>query len=247
MLPSGRILEINAFPGGEGLWRNYGISLGEIVIDRLEKELLGRGAAEAAPAALSWEAEKAPRFPTGTQWPEIEEVYARHEGECEVYDVFSGDRYRLGIRDLIEFVPRSPEYVLSIPHAGVFVPEAFRDRLRLGEDALVEIDLYSDLCYEMADWMHLRCELAPFFVDMNRAREGAEEGELPRHLTNPAHEYYNVKDRLMLRRAVQAAFRTAAEEAERIYHQAPGGPLQARLEPDSPVRELSVPGPEAKS
>lgn len=199
MLMSGRILEINAFPGGEGLLRNYGIALGEIVMDRLEGELLGTSADQTAPAALSWEAEKAPRFPSGTQWSEIDELYARHDGVREVYDVFSGDRYRMGIRDLIEFIPRSPEYVLSIPHAGVFVPEAFRDRFRLDEDALVEIDLYSDLCYEMADGMHLRCELAPFFVDMNRTRDGSEEDELPRHLTNPAHEYYTVEDRLMLR------------------------------------------------
>ncbi len=199
MLESGRILEINAFPGGEGLLRNYEIVLGEIVMDRLEEELLGTGAEEAAPAALTWAGEKSPRFPTGTRWPEVDELYATYEGEREVHDVLSGDRYKLGIRELIEFDPRSPEYILSIPHAGGFVPEAFRDRFRLGEAALVEIDLYSDLCYEMADGMHLRSELAPFFVDMNRTREGSDEGELPRHLTNPAHEYYTVEDRLMLR------------------------------------------------
>ena len=199
LLESGRILEINAFPGGEGLLRNYEIVLGEVVLDRLEKELLGTGVEEAAPTALTWVAEKPPRFPTGTRWPEVEELYSTYEAEREVYDVLSGDRYTLGIRELIEFEPRSPEYILSIPHAGVFVPEAYRDRFRLGEAALVEIDLYSDLCYETADGMHLRSELAPFFVDMNRTREGAEEGELPRHLTNPAHEYYSVEDRLMLR------------------------------------------------
>ena len=199
MLESGRILEINAFPGGEGLLRNYGIVLGEIVMDRLEAELLGTGVAEESPAALTWRTEKAPLFPTGTRWPEIEELYPVFEGEREVYDVLTGDRYRLGIRDLIEFDPRSPEYILSIPHAGGFVPAAFHERFRLDEAALVEIDLYSDLCYEMADGMHVRSELAPFFVDMNRTREGADEGELPRHLTNAAHQYYSVEDRLMLR------------------------------------------------
>ena len=198
MLESGRVLEINAFPGGEGLLRNYDIELGEIVMDRLEQELLGVGVEGGAPTALSWEGEKPGGFPTGTRWPEIDALYAAHDGEQEVYDVFSGDRFTLNTRELIEFVPRSPEYILSIPHAGVFVPEAFRDRFRLGEDALVEIDLYSDLCYEMADGMHLQSELAPFFVDMNRTREGAEEGDLPHHLRNAAHEYYNVEDRPML-------------------------------------------------
>jgi len=199
LLESGRILEINAFPGGEGLLRNYEIVLGEIVMDRLEEELLGTGVEEAAPAALTWAADKPARFPTGTRWPEVEELYPAHEGEREVYDVLSGDRYSVDIHELIAFEARSPEYILSIPHAGGFVPEAFRDRFRLDEAALVEIDLYSDLCYEMADGMHVRSELAPFFVDMNRTREGSEEGALPRHLTNPAHEYYSVEDRLMLR------------------------------------------------
>jgi len=226
LMRSGRIIEINAFPGGEGLLRNYGISVGEIVMDRLEEELLGTGAPEAAPAALSWEAEKPPRFPTGTQWPEIEELYARHDGERELYDVFSGDRYQLGIRDLIEFVPHSPEYILSIPHAGVFVPEAFRDRFRLGEDALVEIDLYSSLCYEMADGMHVSCELAPFFVDMNRAREGVDEGGMPRHLTNPAHEYYNVQDRLML----LEPYSPEEEEHVLAYHDLYHGMLEALID-----------------
>jgi N-formylglutamate amidohydrolase len=198
LLESGRILEINAFPGGEGLLRNYDIVLGEIVLDRLEEELLGTGVQEKA-AALTWKAERPAHFPTGTQWPEVEELYPAYEGEREVYDVLSGDRFRMGIRDLIEFHPRSPEYILSIPHAGVLIPEAFRDRFSLDESSLVEIDLYSDLCYEMADGMHLRSELAPFFVDMNRARKGSDDGELPRHLANPAHEYYTVEDRLMLR------------------------------------------------
>ena len=201
MLETGRVLEINAFPGGEGLLRNYEIVLGEVVMDRLESELLGAGVGvgEAAPTALTWEAETPPRFPTGTRWPEIDELFPDYEGEREVYDVLSGDRYQLDIHDLIGFDPRSPEYIVSIPHAGVFVPEAFRDRFRLGESALLEIDLYSDLCYEQTDGMHVSSELAPFFVDMNRTREGAEEGELPHHLTNAAHEYYNVEDKLMLR------------------------------------------------
>ncbi len=199
MLESGRILEINAFPGGRGLYKNYGIALGEIVMDRLEKELLGKGAEESAPAALSWSTEEHPVFPTGTQWPEIEKLFRAHEGEYEVFDIFSGDKYRLNIRDLIRFEPKSPEYILSIPHAGVFLPEIFRDRFRLGEKSLVEIDLYSDLLYETSEGLQVRCELAPFFIDMNRDREGSDEGDLPNHLENPAHEYYDIENKLMLK------------------------------------------------
>lgn len=41
MLESGKVLEVNAFPGGQGLWRNYGIAIGEIILDALEAELEG--------------------------------------------------------------------------------------------------------------------------------------------------------------------------------------------------------------
>ncbi|MGI8632220.1 MAG: N-formylglutamate amidohydrolase [Solirubrobacterales bacterium] len=217
LLESGKVIEINAFPGGEGLLRSYEISIGEIVMDRLEQELLGAGVEEVAPATLSWDAD-ALRFPLGTQWPEVEALFERYEGEREVFDVFSGDRYRMGIGDLIEFTPRSAEYILSIPHAGVFVPDDHRDRFSLGEDALVEIDLYSDLCYEMADGMHVSSQLAPFFVDMNRTRDGAEGGELPRHLTNAAHEYYTVNDRLMLRKPYSEQEKESVLAYYDLYH-----------------------------
>jgi len=213
MLESGHVLEINAFPGAEGLLSNYKIVLGEIVLDRLEEELLGKGVG-ARGTALTWKAERPARFPTGTRWPEVDELYPVYEGEREMYDVLSGDRFRMGIRELIEFDPRSPEYIVSIPHAGVLVPEAFRDRFPLDESSLLEIDLYSDLCYEMTDGMHLRSELAPFFVDMNRTREGADAGELPHHLTNPAHEYYSVEDRLLLR----GSYTQQEEEEVLAYH-----------------------------
>jgi N-formylglutamate amidohydrolase len=139
-------------------------------------------------------------FAAGEVWPELDALYPTDADERRVFDVLSGERFRMGIRELIAFDPRNSEYILSIPHAGVLIPEAFRDHFALDERSLVEIDLYSDLCYELADGMHLRCELAPFVVDMNRSRDGDDQAELPRHLTNPAHEYYSVENRLMLRK-----------------------------------------------
>lgn len=38
MLDSGKVLEINAFPGGTGLYKNYGIKIGSIILDNLEQE-----------------------------------------------------------------------------------------------------------------------------------------------------------------------------------------------------------------
>jgi N-formylglutamate amidohydrolase len=165
-------------------------------------------------SALSRNDEKPTGFPTGVRWPDVDALYTAYEGEREIYDILAGDRLKMGIRELIDLDARSPEYILSIPHAGVLVPETYRDRFVLDEAALVEIDLYSDLCYEIASGIHLRSELAPFFIDMNRTRHGVDGDELPHHLTNAAHEYYTVHDRLMLRRQY-----TPAEQEEVLgYH-----------------------------
>jgi N-formylglutamate amidohydrolase len=179
----------------------------------LEQKQSGTVAQEQA-SALTRNDEKPTRFPTGIRWPDVDELYTAYEGEREIYDILAGDRLKMGIRELIDFDARSPEYILSIPHAGVLVPETYRDRFVLDEAALVEIDLYSDLCYEIASGIHLRSELAPFFIDMNRTRHGVDGDELPHHLTNAAHEYYTVHDRLMLRRQY-----TPAEQEEVLgYH-----------------------------
>ena len=37
MLESGKVLEINAFPGGNGLHALYGISVGKLIMDRMEQ------------------------------------------------------------------------------------------------------------------------------------------------------------------------------------------------------------------
>lgn len=218
MLESGKILEINAFPGAKGLLKNYGIALGEIVIDRMEAELLGTGADESAPAAMSWDAEVAATFPTGTQFLEPDELYAAHGGEREVFDVFSGDTYKMGVRELIPFEPHSPEYIISVPHAGVFVPQKFRDRFKIDEKSLLELDLYSDLLYETFEGLHLRSEFTPFFVDMNRDRAGSNDGQVPHHLKNPPHEYYNIKDEPMLQRPYAEDEADEVLEYYDLYH-----------------------------
>lgn len=42
MLESGKLLEINAFPGANGLYRNFGIVIGEKILNKLEKEAISK-------------------------------------------------------------------------------------------------------------------------------------------------------------------------------------------------------------
>lgn len=221
MLDSGRILEINAFPGGDGLLHNYGIVLGEVVMDRLEAELLGTGAERRRPRSPGRRRSRHASRPARA---------GRRSTTCIRPATRSARSTTSSARSLPVGDPRpghvrgsQPEYILSIQHAGLFVPEMFREHFLLGDAAPVEIDLYSDLCYEMADGMHLRSELAPFFVDMNRTRDGADDGEFPHHLTNPAHEYYSVEDSLMLIAPYSAAEEEEVLSYHDLYHRLLGG------------------------
>lgn len=185
LLASGRALEINAFPGAQGLLDTHGVVLAERVLDRLEQEVAD-AARPPEPAVL-------------------DAVGLRSAGAAsaiEVYDVFADETHTVEVSDIIEV--RTPErpspVVVSIPHSGVLIPTRFLDRFPRDERALVEIDLLSHLPYEQLPVTQLLCRLAPYFLDMNRARAAADEPQVPGHLRNAPHDYYTVDDEPILRR-----------------------------------------------
>ncbi len=193
MLQSGKVLEVNAFPGGRGLLDLYGISLGTIVMDRLEREILGTEIA-VTPGPQVLKAEPADR------WDDIYYLYNGYKEPVEVLDVFSDEKYTLSTRDLIEFRPQNHDFILSIPHAGVLVPSKYKEHFDIDAKSLLEIDLFSDILFEAIGGLQVISRLAPFFVDMNRSRNGSECKKLPRHLTNSPTEYYSIEDELVLQK-----------------------------------------------
>jgi len=207
VLPSGRAIEINAFPGGRGLLQAHDIELGTLVFGALERAAREKLEGPALPP-VPVGGDEAPAL-AGAR-AEIEPLYDAFPEPLRVFDVFSSEQYDLAMKDIIEFVPKSDDYILSLPHAGMFVVDRFANYFTLGEEALLEIDLFSDIVFEGLDGLQVVCRFAPFFVDMNRRREGgAGEKELPGHLTNPPHKYYTIKNELLLEKGY-----TAEEEAE---------------------------------
>ncbi len=207
MLQSGKVLEVNAFPGGKGLLELYGISMGTIVMDRLEREILGMEVA-VSPGPQMIKAGPAAR------WDDIYYLYEGHTEPVEVLDVFSEEKYNLSRLDLIEFRPQNPEFILSIPHSGVLVPTRYKEHFEFDAKSLLEIDLFSDILYESIGGLQVISRLAPFFVDMNRSREGSESKNLPKHLGNPPTEYYSIEDELVL----QKEYNKAQEDKILIYY-----------------------------
>ncbi len=211
MLHSGKVIEVNAFPGGQGLLELYGISLSNMVLDRLESELLGKSK---APSAMVQTITTQPTY----QWDDIYAHYEGHSEEVKVVDVFSEEKYVLSTKDLIEFRPQNPDFILSIPHSGVLLPAKYKGHFELNAKSLLEIDLFSDILFEAIGGLQVISRLAPFFVDLNRSRNGSESKHVPRHLANPPTEYYSVKDELFLQKEYSPTQEESILEYYDLYH-----------------------------
>jgi glutathione synthase/RimK-type ligase-like ATP-grasp enzyme/N-formylglutamate amidohydrolase len=224
LLPSGRVLEINAFPGGRGLYRVYGIELGTIVFEALERETRFR--------LRAMDGIVLPPSPVGADHTpalaaamgEIEPLYRPFTEPVRVLDSFSGEHHLLDIHDVVEVIPKTSDYILSIPHAGLFVPAVFADRFELGEKSLLEIDLFSDLLFEGLEGIQVISRLAPFFMDMNRRRQGVEtddpdNGGIPGHLTNPPQIYFTVENHQMLKENYSALEESEVLRYYDLYHE----------------------------
>ncbi|MFW6150921.1 MAG: N-formylglutamate amidohydrolase [Chloroflexota bacterium] len=210
MLQSGKVMEVNAFPGGRGLLQLYGISVGNIIMDRLEHQLLG---APAFPTTASTATSSA------TQYYQVDNLYRGHADSVEVLDVFSQERYTLSTRELVEFRPQGNDFILSIPHSGVLLPTRYADRFDFSDRSLLEIDLFSDILFEGLGGLQVISRLAPFFVDMNRDREGSQDKRVPRHLKNPPTEHYTIEDELILLKPYASAERESVLRYYDLYHE----------------------------
>jgi len=211
MLDTGKILEINAFPGGKGLYEIYGVSVGAIIMDKIESEILK---VPSPPSDVSISLVEQPITP----WSSVHALYRDFEPEISVLDVFCEESYALPIQDLIDFTPRSNDYILSVPHSGILVPEEFTGKFDLDPACFKEVDMLSDILYEGLNGLQLVSRLAPFFVDMNRTRDGIEDNDLPAHLKNSAVEYYTIDNKLFLKEAYTAWEREKVMRYYELYH-----------------------------
>ncbi|MEA3417326.1 MAG: N-formylglutamate amidohydrolase, partial [Thermodesulfobacteriota bacterium] len=212
MLSTGKVIEVNAFPGGEGLYKIYGVSVGAIIMDKIEAEILNL---EMPPTEISVPLVEQPITP----WSNVYSLYEKFETDIEVLDVFCNESYSLPIQDLIDFTPRSNDYILSVPHSGILMPEQFTNKFDLSSKCLKEVDMLSDVLYEGLDGLQIVSRLAPFFVDMNRTRDGFEDEKLPFHLTNSAIDYYTIENELLLQQPYTVEEREYILSFHDLYHE----------------------------
>lgn len=115
-------------------------------------------------------------------------------------NVFNLEEKPLKISDIISIKKKNSDIIISIPHSGMLVPIEFLDLFNLDQESLLEIDMFSDLPFQINKGIEIKSNLAPFFVDMNRSREGSEDKDTPFHLQNDPLHYFTVKNKMMLKK-----------------------------------------------
>jgi len=211
MLSTGKVIEINAFPGGKGLYEIYGVSVGAMIMDKIEAEIFNL---EMLPTEISVPLVEQPITP----WSDVYCLYETFDPAIDVLDIFSHESYNLPIQDLVDFTLRSNDYILSIPHSGILIPRQFTNKFNLGIQCLKEIDLFSEILYEGLEGMQIVSRLAPFFVDMNRTKNGFKDEKLPFHLTNSAIDYYTIENELILLQPYTSEEREYILKFYDLYH-----------------------------
>jgi len=152
------------------------------------------------------------------QWHDIYKYYNGCLESVEVLDIFTREKYTLSTRELIEFRPESPDFILSIPHSGVLLPTQYKDHFELNSKSLIEIDFFSDIIFEPTGGLQVISRLTPLFINMNRPREGSRSEYLPRHLTNSSTEYYSIDDELILQKSYAPLEKESILQYYDLYH-----------------------------
>ena len=131
-------------------------------------------------------------------------------------NVLTNTTVREPITKMVSIETFSDEYIISIPHAGLLIPEELLGLYDPDHDPLIEIDVHSDKPYEASEGVRIASLLAPFVLDMNRSKS-VPHG-VPHHLTNDPFTYYTIKDRPYLEHPLPAAWKQMLEELYDTYH-----------------------------
>ncbi len=148
----------------------------------------------------------------------IDKLYRGLEEPIPVFDILRKKEDLVGIRDIIKVKPRSGDFIVSVPHPGLLIPEEFKDFFDPDEDWLIEIDMFSDKLFDIGSGMHIISNLSPFFVDMNRNSRGAKEGSVPIHLRNDPLSYITVENKPLLKKSYPEEKAKAAMGYYEFYH-----------------------------
>lgn len=116
----------------------------------------------------------------------------------QVFNILTGKQNISGLNKLISLEKKSSDYILSIPHGGIFIPVEFINKLNIRRTLITGSDLFTDKVYDTGKGIVIISRLNRFFVNMSRFREGSKDKELHRRLqVDPLHELSPIDEEIL--------------------------------------------------
>ncbi|MFH1682797.1 MAG: N-formylglutamate amidohydrolase [Candidatus Woesearchaeota archaeon] len=100
----------------------------------------------------------------------------------QLLNVLTGEKTEINTENLIISEKRTFDYILSIPHGGVYILISCADRLKLGWDLLIGSDLFTEQVYDTRKGIIISTRLNTYLLNTGRGKEVDET--LPLHLRN---------------------------------------------------------------
>lgn len=100
----------------------------------------------------------------------------------EVIHVFNNKRTEKDIDELIFSKERTTDYILSVPHSGVYIISDFEYKINLKELSSIDVDSFTDELYDTKKGIFILTRLSSHFVNMNRNKHPKKGKDIPLHL-----------------------------------------------------------------
>ncbi|MCG2718096.1 MAG: N-formylglutamate amidohydrolase [Nanoarchaeota archaeon] len=100
----------------------------------------------------------------------------------EVIHVFNNERTEKDIDELIFSKERTIDYILSVPHSGVYIISDFEHAINLKELSSIGVDSFTDKLYDTKEGVFILTRLSKHLVNMNRNKHPKKGKDIPLHL-----------------------------------------------------------------
>ncbi len=102
-------------------------------------------------------------------------------------------------KKLVSFKKKTADYIISIPHSGLFIPLKFKDKFNIGRELLIGSDLHTNKLYKINRGFEIIFNLNSYLINVSRFRDENKNKLLPKHLQNdPFHSGSLTEEKILL-------------------------------------------------
>ena len=91
-----------------------------------------------------------------------------------VYNLLLGKIEEVKDEELVFVENKSDDYILSVPHSGVYILSEFKDRFKLSNHLLIGSDLFTERLYNIGKGVMIISKLNNYQLNLNRFKQGRD-------------------------------------------------------------------------